>query len=665
MKDKIIDSAANTHKTDAVNTNTTFSTDKAVHTPCYDIPLELIDPNPDNPRKHFGDEELKQLAATIERYGVIQPVLVHPVRNEQTGATRFMLVHGERRTRASIIAGKDTIPAFIKEMPADRIEALALLENLHRVDISEFELATVFHKMVCEEGKEIAAVADEFGVSTKFIRNRILLLELIPDLRNLLDEEAITMSMALELCKYDRAVQEDVYEKHLKSNCEQGSWRPLKKAEFTRKMVETYSAVLDHYTFDKTECAACSYNTGLQMDLFGCVGNCTRCLNRECLQAKINIHLFETIAAIVEKEPLTAVAVRSNIFNKEVVGWLKDYGIAIHTIDFSDRFFNPPTRPDEPVPGQYKNTGEYETAKERYRIASDEYHAEMTDITERVSTGKLKTYLLVRDKDFMYVYEDLSKSGQAAETPVATLKKQDERNLEISRNNIIKNTVKVFTEHKVPAVDITETEDKYLYLAMLDAIRDKFIPLLRLKNIGEKALDEDKMTVVNKLTAKQKILVKRVFLMSALSVAAPDSPRYTLLEEFARTFYPDQFAEIRKKHMDVYEKRHNAIEAKLAEVGSVESAESVPNAQEEVPQQKSAPKEAELPRPVPDSEPAPATKRTEEVPTEYPETGLEDWEQILIETEPEPEEPFDIPEPPHPQEPEFLASKPEKDVKAA
>lgn len=145
MKDKIIDSAANAHKTDAVNTNTTFSTDKAAHTPCYDIPLELIDPNPDNPRKHFGDEELKQLAATIERYGVIQPVLVHPVRNEQTGTTRFMLVHGERRTRASIIAGKDTIPAFIKEMPADRIEALALLENLHRVDISEFELATVFH----------------------------------------------------------------------------------------------------------------------------------------------------------------------------------------------------------------------------------------------------------------------------------------------------------------------------------------------------------------------------------------------------------------------------------------------------------------------------------------------------------------------------------------
>ena len=357
MKDKIIDSAANAHKTDAVNTNTTFSTDKAAHTPCYDIPLELIDPNPDNPRKHFGDEELKQLAATIERYGVIQPVLVHPVRNEQTGTTRFMLVHGERRTRASIIAGKDTIPAFIKEMPADRIEALALLENLHRVDISEFELATVFHKMVCEEGKEIAAVADEFGVSTKFIRNRILLLELIPDLRTLLDEEAITMSMALELCKYDRAVQEDVYQKHLKSNCEQGSWRPLKKAEFARKMVETYSAVLDHYSFDKTECAACSYNTGLQMDLFGCVGNCTRCLNRECLQAKVNIHLFETITEIVEKEPLTAVAVRSNIFNKEVVGWLKDYGIAIHTIDFSDRFFNPPTRPDEPVPGQYKNTG--------------------------------------------------------------------------------------------------------------------------------------------------------------------------------------------------------------------------------------------------------------------------------------------------------------------
>lgn len=662
MKDKTIDSAANTYKTYAVNTNTAFSTEKAVHTPCYEIPLELIDPNPDNPRKYFGDEELKRLAATIERYGVIQPVLVHPVRNENTGTTRFMLVHGERRTRASIIAGKDTIPAFIREMPADRIEAFALLENLHRVDISEFELAAVFHKMVCEEGKEIASVADEFGVSARFIRNRILLLELIPELRNLLDEEAITMSMALELCKYDRVVQQDVYDKHLKSNCERVSWRPLKKAEFARKMVETYSAVLDHYSFDKTECASCSYNTGLQMDLFGCVGNCTRCLNRECLQAKVNIHLFETITEIVEKDPLTAVAIRSDIYNKEVVGWLKDHGIAIHTIDFSDRFFNAPTPPAEPAPEQYKNTGEYETAKERYRTASDEYHAEMADITERLSAGGLKTYLLVRDKDFMCVYENLTKNGKQKENPVVELKKQDERNLEISRNNIIKSTVKVFTEHKVPAVDITEAEDKYLYLAMLDAIRDKFIPLLRLKRIGEKALDEDKMTVVNKLTAKQKILVKRVFLMSALSTAGPDSPRYELLEEFARTFYPDQFAEIRKKHMDIYEKRHSAIETKLAEFDTAEASESAPK---ETPQQESVPEETEQPQSTPDSEPVPATERTDKVPVEFPETELEDWEQILIETEPEQEEPFDIPGPTHPHEPEFLTTKQEKNVTAA
>ncbi|MFQ8805308.1 MAG: hypothetical protein ACLR8Y_09690 [Alistipes indistinctus] len=74
------------------------------------------------------------------------------------------------------------------------------------------------------------------------------------------------------------------------------------------------------------------------------------------------------ITEIVEKEPLTAVAVRSNIFNKEVVGWLKDYGIAIHTIDFSDRFFNPPTRPDEPVPGQYKIPGN--TKRQRNGIGS-------------------------------------------------------------------------------------------------------------------------------------------------------------------------------------------------------------------------------------------------------------------------------------------------------
>lgn len=645
-------------------------------TPCYEIPLELIDPNPNNPRKYFGDEELLQLASTIEYYGVIQPVLVHPVQNGETGETRFMLVHGERRTRASMIAGKSTIPAFIREMPEDQIEALALLENLHRVDISEFELADAFRKMVYDENKEIATVADQFGVSVTFVRNRILLLDLITELRDLFDDEAITISMALELCKYDEAIQMDVYENHLKANCAKGSWRPLKKAEFAKKMIETYSMVLDNYAFDKTACATCNYNAGRQMDLFGCADNCARCLNRECLLTKVNIHLFETILAEIEADPLLSVATRALAFNKEVAEWLRKSDVEIHKIDYSDRFFNAPMQPKEPQPNMYKTPEEYNAAQAQHQAAFQTFENDSAEIAEKLSAGKLKRYLLIRDKDFMYVYENTEKSGTHTENPVATLKKQDEHNLELSRGNIIKNTVKLFQEQKVPVTDITETEEKYLYLAMLDSIHTKFIPTLGLKRLSEKAGDEDKIAVINKLNARRKILIKRVFLMSALSVADPDSPRYALLEEFAQTFYPDRFIEIKQKYMEMYEKRHDTIQAKLAEISPenvseslLDSASGNDRTETETPasdEQQPAPDE---PTPSPESEENPAETTSENIPHEIPESDpmqeLEDWQQILIEMEPENDDPFETSMPTPPQDTGFATGTSTKDQPAA
>lgn len=651
--------------------------------PCYEIPLELIDPNPNNPRTYFGDEELLQMAATIERYGVIQPVLVYPVKNEQTGITRFTLVHGERRTRASIIAGKSTIPAFIRELETDQIKALAVLENIQRVNISEFELANVFYKMQNEENKEIVVIADAFGVSPTFVRNRILLLELIDELRALVDEEAITISMALELCKYNQEIQTDVYEKHLKANCEQSSWRPLKKAEFVKKMVETYSMELDGYSFSKEDCNACAYNTGRQKDLFGDVMNC-RCMKPSCLMAKVNINLYELIMTTIEGDPLLSVAIRSKIYNKEVVDWLKKSEIKIREIDYSNCYFDAPRKPTEPTKEQFPTDQKMEIGQKQYQAALETYQSKMAEVAEKISAGKLKCYLLVRDRDFMYVYEDLEQSAKQIEDPVKTLQIQDESNLENARGNIIKNTVKVFHETKVPVTDITASEEKYLYLAMLDSIRNKFLPLLRFKQIAERADDTAKIAVINKLSSKQKILIKRVFLMSALSMAGPDSPRYALLEEFAQTFYPDQFAEIKERYMEQYAKRHSAIEAKIAEIRPSETSGQTPDdpVQENQPdtepsQQTAADGEQTSPTeplllPAPAEEPAqtqPESMPAEAVPDDFPEPEsqreLEDWEKILIESEPEEEDPFKMPEPSDPKEPRFTTRTPQSDQPAA
>lgn len=677
----------------------TNPTDKMQSKPCYEIPLEMIDRNPENPRKHFDENKLKELAETIKRFGVIQPVMVNPVTNAETGETRFVLVHGERRLRASMIAEKNTIPAFIDEMPTEKIEAIAVLENLQRVDISEFELGSVFNKLVNHDKREIGTVADEYGVSATFIRNRILLLGLIPDIRAMLDEEAITISMAMELCKYDETTQGDAYEQHLKPNCAGSSWRLLKKTEFAKKLQETYSTLLGSYSFDKTECGSCPYNTGIQTELFSCEGNCARCLKRECLTDKNTLYLFDVITQAREKDPLLAVARRGEA-NESVLALLKADNVEICEIDDSPRYISIPKEPQEPRLEMFLKPEDYKAAKEQFDADSEAYRKVTADIAWRLSDGQLKPYIILRDKSVEYVYEDLVEAKKTVENPVVTLKKQDQQNLQVSREKIVKSAIKVFQEEKVPVVNITDKEEKYLYLAMLDAIKVRFLPVLNIKKLGDKASDVDKLAVVNRLTAKQKILIKRVFLMSALSSAIPESPRYVIFEEFAQTFYPEQFKEVAQKHMEQYTKQHDTIEAKIAEIKNEQkedtakeqeepatenapggeaqptpAVEDAPIAEpepESVPATTDDPQEVETPLPVeptPDrTNPDPVENQPEEPdqmqPEEMPDTELDPWEKILIEgEEPAEENPFDPVEEAEPQFAEFQTGKSHKNPK--
>ena len=152
--------------------------------------------------------------------------------------------------------------------------------------------------------------------------------------------------------------------------------------------------------------------------------------------------------------------------------------------------------------------------------------------------------------------------------------------------------------------------------------------------------------------------------MSALSVADPDSPRYALLEEFAQTFYPDQFIEIKQKYMEMYEKRHDTIQAKLAEISPENVSESLLDSASD--EQQPAPDE---PTPSPESEENPAETTSENIPHEIPESDpmqeLEDWQQILIEMEPEDDDPFETSMPTPPQDTGFATGTSTKDQPAA
>jgi|GEM_PF-147938 len=149
----------------------------------FNIEIEKIDPNPDQPRKHFSQESLNDLAESIRRYGVMQPITV--VRRETTTAdggitTRYEIIAGERRWRASIVAGMASIPAIVRqeeETEQERFE-LSILENLQREDLNPVDKARSFARLADEFDMKHAEIADKLGKSREYVTNALRLLVL-------------------------------------------------------------------------------------------------------------------------------------------------------------------------------------------------------------------------------------------------------------------------------------------------------------------------------------------------------------------------------------------------------------------------------------------------------------------------------------------------------
>ena len=146
-----------------------------------DIPVASVSPNPNQPRVHFDEESLTELSASIAEMGVLQPILVRPLDG---GA--FELIAGERRWRAAQRAGLTTIPAVIRMTDDATSVEQALVENLHRQDLTALEEAAAFQQLLDEFGLTHDQVATRVGKSRSAITNSLRLLGLPPAVQHLL-----------------------------------------------------------------------------------------------------------------------------------------------------------------------------------------------------------------------------------------------------------------------------------------------------------------------------------------------------------------------------------------------------------------------------------------------------------------------------------------------
>ncbi|MDJ0771616.1 MAG: ParB/RepB/Spo0J family partition protein [Ilumatobacter sp.] len=170
-----------------------------------DLPVGDITPNPNQPRVHFDEESLAELTASIQQIGVLQPVLVREV------GSGFELIAGERRWRAAGRAGLATIPAVVRVSDDEGSVEQALVENLHRQDLTCLEEAAAYQQLIEDFELTHEQVAERVGKSRSAITNTLRLLGLPPSIQHLLADAKLSAGHARALLATpDRALQEDL-----------------------------------------------------------------------------------------------------------------------------------------------------------------------------------------------------------------------------------------------------------------------------------------------------------------------------------------------------------------------------------------------------------------------------------------------------------------------
>jgi len=166
------------------------------------LPIELISPNPRNPRRRFADDELADLCQSIREHGVVQPVVVRP---SQTGG-RYEIIAGERRWRAAQLAGMAEIPAIVRDV-SDRVALeLAIVENIQRADLNPVEEAAGFQQLIDDHGYTQADLGQVIGKSRSHVANTLRLLKLPEDVRGMLVDGMLSAGHARALITVDDPV---------------------------------------------------------------------------------------------------------------------------------------------------------------------------------------------------------------------------------------------------------------------------------------------------------------------------------------------------------------------------------------------------------------------------------------------------------------------------
>ena len=168
-----------------------------------EIAIAQIEPNPNQPRREFDEEALQELANSIREIGIIQPVTLRQVADG-----KYQIIAGERRWRASQLAGLTTIPAYIRTVEDENVMEMALVENIQREDLNAIEIALAYQHLAETTGMTQARISERVGKSRAAVTNYMRLLKLPAQVQMALKDRDIDMGHARALLSLDSPSQQ-------------------------------------------------------------------------------------------------------------------------------------------------------------------------------------------------------------------------------------------------------------------------------------------------------------------------------------------------------------------------------------------------------------------------------------------------------------------------
>lgn len=568
-----------------------------------------------NPRQSFDENKIKELAESIKQIGIIQPITVRPVKDKEN---MFEIVCGERRYRASKLAEKKNIPAYIRECTDDERKDIAFVENIQREDVNDIEIAIAVKDFIDCGKEDFNSMAIRLGKSVKYVRDRYQLNNLIDDIKLLFLNDSITLGKAIILASYSNEIQEDVYTKHLKAE-DYLYWGNYSQSKFVNSLDSVYNSNLNNAVFDKSECQSCTYNSAVS-DLFASESDCLKCLKKECFLAKTRAYKITHAEALLDENP-TYLIVKSNASDWFLQA-LKEKGFETADIKYQ----RPPSKPDLPEEPKEEDfiddeTGEldkewfndaledFNNEMEEYNSDFKEYETDLQTVEQAIKNGEIEPCFLIQNDELVICYRSLYKediqeefneesqeeqeSQDEIQKPVIALRsttkaqivklqEQDNRNKEIKVENIVKDIKEQVVKK---GVDLSKNkgvklEQNILFYYLIGEMSEENRKCL----FGESyPTDKVKFEFVQNLSEEQRTVIIRDFIISKLrnyayGVKTIDAQ---LLIEFSKLHFEKETLEIEMKYQEVYNKRKTKIDEKIADISNptpLEEAE--PDSQE-------------------------------------------------------------------------------------